>query len=412
MIYKNTRLEWTADTAVETKNTFLQNIRIGIVGGGGIAALEIPKIARELRRYGASVQCVVTEACLQFVGLTSLEWATQSPVITHLSGLAEHICTFDALVVAPATADLFAKSSLGLCTDGPSTLIQSALGLKTTLLFCPTMHSSLANSPFVQKNKETLSLIENVFFLNPVIAEGKHKLPSPQDIALNLAHIINRKPYKVLVTGGGTRVMIDSVRCLTNLSTGRLAQDTCRALYAQGIKVDFYSGVTDEPTPLQLFWQVKQLPLYQDMYNALQNLSSQDYEGIFYLAAASDFKPTQAFQEKLSSQELPPSLSFEILPKLLHLKTLQNIPFRVAAKLTDKKTPHEGLKEAENFLKKQKLHAVLWNHRDDVWNHNTPHKATVLQSSSQTPLTGKKAIAEYLAQLFLDFVTLKRQNPL
>lgn len=98
------------DTSVQVNTDFLENQKISLVCGGGIASIEAPKLARELRRHGASVQFYITEACLKFVGLESLRWASQNEVILNPSGLVEHICTSDAVVVAPATADLISKT--------------------------------------------------------------------------------------------------------------------------------------------------------------------------------------------------------------------------------------------------------------------------------------------------------------
>ncbi|MBX9838721.1 MAG: hypothetical protein K2X69_10480, partial [Silvanigrellaceae bacterium] len=130
------------DTQVIKTSQFLLNTKITIIGGGGIAATELPKLARELRRQGAEAQFCITENCLKFIGIESLRWASNNEVIINPSGLAEHICTSDALVISPATADLISKTSNGICSDGATTLIQSALGMNKTIIYCPTMHES------------------------------------------------------------------------------------------------------------------------------------------------------------------------------------------------------------------------------------------------------------------------------
>lgn len=125
-----------ADTDVQIKSNFLQNFKVTIIGGGGIAAIELPKLARALRRLGASVQFIVTENCLKFIGIDSLRWASNAEVIINPSGLAEHICTSDGVVVTPATADLISKVAHGICSDGATTFLQSALGLKKDNYIC------------------------------------------------------------------------------------------------------------------------------------------------------------------------------------------------------------------------------------------------------------------------------------
>ena len=223
------------DLAVRELSTSLSGCRITVCAGGGIAATELPRVARELRRHGAAVNFVVTETALKFIGSAALEWASGAPVVVNPTGLSEHIFDGDALLVAPATADVLAKAAHGLCTDGVTTLLQSAFGQGKPVFFLPTMHDSMAHSPFVLKNVHSLSALHHVYFLEPRREEGKLKAPDPKRIALEISHRWNaarqfdgRAP-RVALTYGGTRAAIDPVRCITNLSTGRLGVQLAEA---------------------------------------------------------------------------------------------------------------------------------------------------------------------------------------
>ena len=242
------------DTNVEISSSYLKNMKVALVSGGGIAAIEVPKFVRELRRHGAKTEIFITENCLKFVGIESLRWASQNEVVQNPSGLSEHICTADAVVVLPATADLISKVSQGICCDGATTFLQSALGLKKTIIFCQTMHDSLANSPIIKQNIENLKKFPSVIFIEPRKEEGKQKLPEVKNLALTVSHHIHKEKKqlsdRVLITYGGSRVMLDPVRCLTNLSTGALGSEVSQLFYAMGYNLTILAANTIEKFPL------------------------------------------------------------------------------------------------------------------------------------------------------------------
>src|SRR3972149_10326218 len=97
------------ETEVSQTESYLQGKKIDVIVTGGIAAVETVKIIRELRRWGASTRVIMSEAAQAFVTPLTLEWASSSAVITHLSGVAEQISEADALLVTPATLNTFQK---------------------------------------------------------------------------------------------------------------------------------------------------------------------------------------------------------------------------------------------------------------------------------------------------------------
>ncbi|MEK6846461.1 MAG: flavoprotein, partial [Nanoarchaeota archaeon] len=87
------------DHKVELLNNYLGNKAIALCVTGGIAAIETPKIARQLRRYGAEVKVYLTGAAQQVIGKSALDWGTGQSIVTELSGLAEHLCREAAVLV-------------------------------------------------------------------------------------------------------------------------------------------------------------------------------------------------------------------------------------------------------------------------------------------------------------------------
>jgi len=169
------------DLQVEKVSDQLEGKTIALCVSGGIAAIETPKIARQLRRYGAEVKAYTTPTALKFIGKASLEWATEKDVVCELSGLAEHICLEDLVLVAPATLNTINKIVLGIADNVVTSLVASALGSKKPIYIIPTMHESLYNNPIFQEN---LSKTERygIKIIEPRFSEGKAKIASTRSI--------------------------------------------------------------------------------------------------------------------------------------------------------------------------------------------------------------------------------------
>ena len=165
------------DLKVESRGKDLEGKSIALCITGGIAAIETPKIARQLRRYGAEVYPYATPSALKFIGETSLEWATEKKVTHELSGLAEHICIEDLVLIVPTTLNTYNKIVLGIADNIVTSLVASALGMKKPVYVVPTMHESLYNNPIFREN---LAKAERygISIIEPRFSEGKAKIPS------------------------------------------------------------------------------------------------------------------------------------------------------------------------------------------------------------------------------------------
>ncbi len=405
-----------ADTEVLAISSYLLDMRVAIVWGGGIAAIELPKLARELRRHGACVQFFVTENCLKFIGIDSLRWASQQEVVVHPTGLAEHICTADALVVSPATADLISKSANGICSDGATTLIQSALGLKKTIIFTPTMHESLSFSPIIEKNREKLLKLNGVFFTKPRKEEGKEKLPLAAELALDICHIINKRKYyskkerNTLITLGGTRTMLDPVRCVTNLSTGALGIEVAKTFYAMGVQPIILAANTNKEVPQFGDEETYHLPNYQDMYNYIKELKINKIDAFINLVAGSDFTPKTISNAKISSKEETLRIDLVKTKKIIDLEHLEKIPFKAAGKLTSG-SENEGIQVAKKLLTQKNLNAVLYSNSNNTWNKTKEHSGVLLSNLNghihEINVNGKKEMAVQFYALFKKFFDSK-----
>lgn len=400
------------DLAVASKSDALSNVRIAVCVGGGIAAIEVPKVVRELRRLGADLQVFATESALKFVGKDALEWASTKPVVLQSGGLAEHVAQEDTLLVFPATTDLVGKAANGICPDACSTYIQSALGREMNVLFLPTMHDSLRNSPAFKDNMRRLSQFKGVSFIEPRIEEGKWKSPSPETIALEVAFRHNQAKWlkrsdnkpSALVTLGGTATKIDLARTITNLSTGTLGAILVRKLLEQGIQVTALCG--HHTATLSACSELRaidctEFSLMEKYINELGQ--SENFSGLFHVAAVSDYGTDKAADKKISSSETELELKLTRLPKLIAAPALSKIPFRSACKFTSSDSP-EDLKKAQKLLKENRLDAVIWNWSEAAFGSTDNKQKSILlrRDGSQQLLKDKDHIAASLVEEFVN----------
>lgn len=158
---------------------------------GSIAATESIKLAREFRRHDVDVKCFMSDAACEIIHPNSMEFATGSEVVTKLTGKIEHVkyAQEDLIVVAPATANAISKFAHKIADDAISTLLITAYGHDTPIIFVPSMHDSMYKA--IEENIDKIRQEGSATFINPRMDEGKAKFPSKDDIVLESLRTIN-----------------------------------------------------------------------------------------------------------------------------------------------------------------------------------------------------------------------------
>ena len=204
-----------------------RHILLGVCGG--IAAYKSAELLRLIIKQGASVQVVMTANAAQFVAPLTFEVLSRRKVCVNLfqdrhSAAVDHIQwaqEADAVVIAPATANMVSKLANGLADDALSTLM---LAVSCPVLICPSMNSNMYLSDPVQRNLDLLRASEMVV-LAPAEGElaegttGPGRLPEPSVIVDRLQGALTIKDFyrrRVLITAGPTREAIDPVRYISN----------------------------------------------------------------------------------------------------------------------------------------------------------------------------------------------------
>lgn len=230
--------------------------RILLIVGGGIAAYKALELIRLLRKAGAGVSAVLTEAAQHFATPLSVQALTESRVYTDLFSLTDesemgHIQlsrAADLLVVAPATANLLARMAGGIADDLATTVL---LATDKRVLAAPAMNVRMWRHAATQANVALLAS-RGVAFVGPeegVMAcneYGPGRLAEPPAILAAIeAALTPAGPLAgrhVLVTSGPTHEPIDPVRYIANRSSGRQGHAIAAALAAIGARVTLVSG--------------------------------------------------------------------------------------------------------------------------------------------------------------------------
>ena len=158
---------------------------------GSVAASESVKLASQFRREGTEGNSLMREAAYDIIHPNSMEFATGRDVVTKLTGDIEHVkyAQEDLILVAPATANTISKFANKIADNPISTLLITAFGHDTPILFVPSMHDSMLKA--ISSNIEKIKDEKSAFFMPPVMDEGKAKFPSKEDIVLESLRCIN-----------------------------------------------------------------------------------------------------------------------------------------------------------------------------------------------------------------------------
>jgi phosphopantothenoylcysteine decarboxylase/phosphopantothenate--cysteine ligase len=309
----------------------LLNKKIVLGISGGIAAYKSPELARLLMQEGASVQVVMTEAAQQFVTPVTMQALTGNPVYTSqwdssISNNMAHIelsRAADAIVIAPGSADLMAKLSLGLADDLLSTL---CLARDCPLLLAPAMNKQMWEHAATQRSAERLTK-DGVTLLGPASGfqacgeVGMGRMLEPSEITEQIIAFFQKKTLagkKVLITAGPTFEAIDPVRGITNHSSGKMGFGIARAALEAGAQVHLIAGPCDLATPLEATGMITRTNVVSAKEMHAATLAASDCDVFFAVAAVADWGIAKPAKEKIKRQgKDAPSIEFVANPDIL-----------------------------------------------------------------------------------------------
>jgi phosphopantothenoylcysteine decarboxylase / phosphopantothenate---cysteine ligase len=296
---------------------------------GGIAAYKSAELVRLLQKQGASVQVVMTEAATHFVGAVTFQALSGRQVFTdqwdaRIDNNMAHIDLVreaDAMLIAPASADCLAKIAHGLADDLLTTMV---LARDCPLLVAPAMNRQMWENPATQRNVAQLA-VDGITLLGPAEGEqacgetGAGRMLEPSALVESLIAFFTPKLLagkKWVMTAGPTFEAIDTVRGITNLSSGKMGYAIARAAQHAGAEVVLVSGPVALPVPVGV--RCIQVQSAKQMHQAV--MGEVGNAAIFMgVAAVADYGIANASSQKLKKDgsSLPPSIELVLNPDIL-----------------------------------------------------------------------------------------------
>jgi phosphopantothenoylcysteine decarboxylase/phosphopantothenate--cysteine ligase len=383
---------------------------------GGIAAYKAVELARLAVKAGHAVRVVQTEAAERFVGRATFEGITGAPVlvddfepdpargaypgdpapdhapISHL----ELVARADAFAIAPASANTIAKLAGGLADN---LLTSAALASPAPLVVAPAMNDRMWSHPATRANVETLRR-RGALIVPPatgsLASRGEHgtgRLAEPPEILAAIEDVLRAGPYaprsldglRLLVTAGGTREPIDSVRYVGNRSSGRMGFAIAEEAARRGAEVTVVAANVSLPRA--------DGPRYVDVETAaeLRDAARAEFEGADVLvmaAAVADFRPAEPADDKISKSGRD-ALSIDMEPTADVLSELA-ASRRPTQVLVGFAAEHGvgAVERARGKLERKGLDAVVANDisRADIGFDTHENEVTIVTAAGEEPV--------------------------
>jgi len=399
----------------------LLNKKIVLGISGGIAAYKTPELARLLMQEGASVQVVMTEAAQQFVTPVTMQALTGNPVYTSQwdSSIANNMAhielsrSADVILIAPTSADLMAKLSLGLADDLLSTL---CLARDCPLLLAPAMNKQMWEHAATQRSAERLEK-DGVTLLGPASGfqacgeVGMGRMLEPTEIAEQVIAFFQKKTLlgkKVLITAGPTFEAIDPVRGITNHSSGKMGFAIARAALEAGAQVHLIAGPCELPTPLETTGKITRTDVVSAKEMHATALANVDYDLFFAVAAVADWGIAKPAKEKMKRQGASaPTIEFVANPDILLdvaklVKTKGGKPYPYCVGFAAESTDLE--KHADEKRKRKGIPMIVGNIGPETFGSDLNQLVIIDASGSKKIAKAKKL---HLARQLIGLVAKK-----
>ncbi|MCR5192902.1 MAG: bifunctional phosphopantothenoylcysteine decarboxylase/phosphopantothenate--cysteine ligase CoaBC [Bacteroidales bacterium] len=389
-----------------------KHIIVGITGG--IAAYKAPLLVRLLIKTGAEVRCAVTEHAMQFVTPLTLETVSNNSVYSDLfdrgnTHSTEHIALKDwgdAIVVAPATANIIGKMANGIADDALSTLL---LSFRKDTFVCPAMNTNMLESPAFKRNVELLRN-DGVCFIESESGElacgtyGNGRMAEPEHIARTVIETLSNNKdcdnvlagKRILITAGPTYEKIDSVRFIGNFSTGKMGFALAEELARRGCQVSLVTGPTSLTTSHPAIERIDVLSARQ-MFDAATHLF-ESCDAAILSAAVADFRPEHEADHKIKKQNDHDGMTIHLVQNPDILATLGNNKREGQYLVGFALETDNEIDNAKKKLTKKNLDFIVLNSLHDKgagFGHDT-NKVTIIDRAgtvNHCQLKSKKAVA-------------------
>ncbi|NKF52769.1 bifunctional phosphopantothenoylcysteine decarboxylase/phosphopantothenate--cysteine ligase CoaBC [Shewanella sp. WXL01] len=395
----------------------LTNKKVLLGIGGGIAAFKSADLIRRLKERGAEVRVMVTQSAMEFITPLTLQALSGNPVSSDLldptaeasMGHIELARWADAVVIAPATANLIARINAGMADE---LLTTAVLATSAPVIICPAMNQQMYQNIATQENLANIAR-KGLTIWGPDSGSqacgevGPGRMLEPTDIAERLVKYFEpnaqEKPLagkKLMLTAGPTREAIDPVRYISNHSSGKMGFALATAAAEMGAEVTLVSGPVNLTTPENVT-RINVESAQQMLDAVMADVESQD---IFIgCAAVADYRIAQVANEKIKKDADEMQLALTKNPDILAtVASHKQRPFTVgfAAETSNVE------EYATGKLQRKKLDMIAANDVSQQglgFNSDSNALQVFWQQGNQTlPATDKLTLAKQLLELIVE----------
>jgi phosphopantothenoylcysteine decarboxylase/phosphopantothenate--cysteine ligase len=396
-----------------------RRIILGVTGS--IAAYKAAEIASRLTQAGAEVDVILSESARYFVSAITFQsltgrkayvdedlWSSEAHVV-HV-GLAEEA---DLIVVAPITANTLAKIAHG---RADSLLTITTLAAKCPIIIAPAMDANMYENAATQANISILRE-RGVVIIGPTEGRmasglvGLGRMLEPDEIIGHIRLTLGQKGplagKRVVVTAGGTQEPIDSVRSITNRSSGKQGYALAQSALDRGSQVTLISGVTTLTPPTGA--EVVTVKTAQEMRDAVLE-AIPDTDVLLMAGAVADFRPAQAQFDKIKRRTGVPDITLkptdDILGEVVERQQIDGWPRVIVGFAAESE---DLVSNARAKLEEKKLALIVANditEPDAGFDYDT-NRVTLLDAEGgiqELPLMSKVDVAEVVLQRVIQLI--------
>lgn len=275
-----------------------------------VAAYKAIDLSRLLMRNGAEVYPVMSKSTeSKLLTKEILDWATGNKTVTELTSGLEHIALAnygksDLILVYPCTANTLGKFANGIEDSPVTTVLSVAFGSRIPIVIAPAMHEAMYENIIITENIQKLKSL-GVSILEPSISEDKAKVISADSVVQFVINKIGnikarmKSRVNVLVTAGSTIEYIDSVRILTNLSSGKMGLNIAQQCLDKGFSVTLVYGHGTLNIPDDPRMNIIRVKTTEEMFKAVRERILRGKEHVvFHAAAVADFSISNSSKKR------------------------------------------------------------------------------------------------------------------
>ena len=390
-----------------------KRIVLGVTGS--IACYKAVDLSSKLTQLGALVDVILTQSAQEFVSPLTFRSLTHRSVITDLfdpesENPVEHIALAkeaDAILVAPATANIIAKISHGFADE---TLSATILATESPILLAPAMENQMWKNTVTESNIKKLTS-RGMAIVGPSNGRlasggfGEGRLAPVEDIIENLINILSHEKdlsgKHIVVSAGGTQEPLDPVRVITNHSSGKQGYAIAQAALDRGARVTLVTAPTSLTFPSGA--KIISIKTAREMLSAITDAINDKGDVLIMAAAVADWESQDTANEKIKKKADQETMTIQLKKTPDILKSISSLPI---IKIGFAAETEDLLSNARSKLKEKALDMIVANDvsSSDAGFGVNNNRVTILNKNGDTiklPLLSKLDVAHNIIDALL-----------